>query len=187
MAKRVTTGDLIERLAHLREGKRGTILVAIDGQGGAGKSSLAARIKAELPDVTTICLDDFGRPGPSGWDHLRFIDQVLDPVLHGRQGRYQRWDWVTDSPAEWHDVPVGGVLVVEGVYASRDEIGHPWDLTVWVEAPFEVRLARGVTRDGEEMRTQWTEVWMPAEDAYVVAQRPHRRADVVIDGTAVLA
>lgn len=146
MAKRVTTEALIEHLAHLREARRGTILVALDGQGGSGKSSLAARIAAALSDVTTICLDDFGRPGPSGWDRARFIDQVLDPVLHGRSGRYQRWDWATDSPAEWHDVPVGGVLVVEGVYASREEIGDPWDLTVWVEAPYDVRLARGIAR-----------------------------------------
>ena len=41
--------------------------------------------------------------------------------------------------------------------------------TIWVDCPCEVRLRRGVERDGERMRAVWVEEWMPAEDLYVEA------------------
>jgi cytidylate kinase len=57
-----------------------------------------------------------------------------------------------------------------------------YDLRVWIEAPYEIRLARGVARDGKEARRTWTDVWMPSEDAYVERDDPVSAADVVLDG-----
>jgi len=74
-------------------------------------------------------------------------------------------------------------VIVEGVSSMREELGAYWDLSIWVDCPYELRLQRGVERDGEPMRSQWTDVWMPEEDAYFRAQRPDRRADLIIDGT----
>lgn len=156
--------------------------MAIDGEGGAGKSTLAAWLAAAVGAVTVVCLDDFARPSAPGWDRERLIRQVLDPLLAGCPGCYQRWDWSTDRGAEWHEVPVGGVVIVEGVSAIREELSDRWDLTVWVSTPRAVRLERGVARDGEALRQRWLEVWMPEEDAYVVAQRPAGRADLLVDG-----
>ena len=65
----------------------------------------------------------------------------------------------------------------------RDELGTYWDFGIWVECPYEIRLQRGVQRDGETMRERWTDVWMPEEDAYFHSQRPDRKADVIIDGS----
>jgi uridine kinase len=174
--------EVIERVRALTQ-KKDSVLVAIAGRGGAGKSTLAHKIRESIPSVTVVCLDDFARPSTPGWNWERFQHQVLEPFVHRRPGRYQRWDWPTDSPAEWHDVPVIGVLVVEGVSPLRSELGHPWDVTVWVEAPYELRLKRGVERDGEEMRSTWTERWMPEEDAYVEREHPDQRADFVVDGS----
>lgn len=184
MAEPVGTAEVIDRIAQIRERKNGTVLVAIDGPGGAGKTVLARTIAAALPDVTVVGLDDFARPSVPGWDMERFVRDVLDPILADRPGRYQRWEWSTDRPAEWHDVAVGGVVVVEGVSSTRHELGEPWDLTVWVSTPYETRLDRGVARDGEGMRSRWTDVWMPGEDAYIALQRRDERADLVVDGTA---
>ena len=99
-----------------------------------------------------------------------------------RPGRYQRWDWDTDTGAEWHDVPLRATVVVEGVGSTRTELGSPWDLTVWVDAPQEVRLRRGVERDGVAMRHVWVDIWIPQEDRYVASERPHERADVIVSG-----
>lgn len=156
--------------------------LAIDGQGGAGKSTLAKRVAAAVPDSAVVALDDFSGPRVLGWDRARFAEQVTEPLLAGRPARYQRWDWNSDSGAEWYDISPGGLIVVEGVSAMRTEVNLPWDLTVWVRTPRDVRLARGVERDGELMRAHWTDVWMPHEDAYVAEQNPEFRADVVIDG-----
>jgi len=78
------------------------------------------------------------------------------------------------------------VVIAEGVGALSRHLVDVWDLTVWVEAPSGVRLQRGVARDGEESRRQWTDVWMPEEDAYVDAERPDLAAEIVIDGTQPL-
>ena len=51
-----------------------------------------------------------------------------------------------------------------------------------MEAPFDVRLARGVARDGQTARRTWTEVWMPMEDRYVERDGPVSAADLVLDG-----
>jgi uridine kinase len=109
---------------------------------------------------------------------------VLAPLLAGRSARYQRWEWNRDEPAEWHDVPAGAVLVVEGVSSTRAELSAPWSLQLWVDAPREVRLARALERDGAAMLPHWVEVWMPSEEAYIARERPQERVDLLVDGTA---
>lgn len=178
----MTTAELAERIRQWHHRKTATLLVAIDGEGGAGKSTLAASLAVDLGAATVLCLDDFARPSVPGWDMPRMISQVLDPLRDGRAGRYQRWDWATDEGAEWHDVPTGGVVIVEGVSSTREELSDRWDLTVWVSTPRAVRLERGLARDGAAMRRRWLEVWMPEEDAYVVAQRPAERVDLLVMG-----
>ncbi len=110
------------------------------------------------------------------------ICQVLDPLRAGRPGRYQRWEWATDVGAEWHDVPTGGVVIVEGVSATRQDLSDRWDLTVWVSTPRDVRLKRGLAGDGEAMRQRWLEVWTPEEDAFVADERPAERANFIVGG-----
>jgi uridine kinase len=182
MPSQVAASDIVKHIETLRRGKPGTVLVAIDGAGGAGKSTLAASIAQQLDDSCVIHLDDFARPSVPGWDQKRFRRQVLDPLLAGQDAYYQRWDWAADSGAEWHRVPIGSIVIIEGVSAMRTELGDRWDLTIWVDTPRSVRLRRGVERDGEAMRAQWTDIWMPEEDAYITAQQPSKRADLIVSG-----
>jgi uridine kinase len=178
----VSQREVVERIRALHPTTGSTRLVAIDGHGAAGKSTLARQIAEQLDGVTIVCLDDFGRPDAIGWDQQRFQDQILDPLLDGRPGRFQRWDWDTGRLAEWHDVPIDGTVIVEGVSSTRTELGTPWDLTIWVDAPEDVRLVRGVARDGEAMTEQWKTVWIPGENEYVANQRPQLRADLIVNG-----
>ncbi len=128
--------------------------------------------------------DDFASPSVPEWDFARFDAQVVRPLLAGRPARYQRWDWHTDTGAEWHDVPVGAAVVVEGVSSTRREVAAPWDLTVWVDAPEEVRLARALERDGPGMLATWQQLWIPEENAYVAREQPQQRVDLVVSGVA---
>lgn len=168
-------------------GRTGTRWVGIDGKGGAGKTTLAAAVAAVLPHAVVVHIDDFAKPSVPTWERDRFVAQVLEPLRAGRPARYQRWDWPTDTGAEWHDVAVGVPVVVEGVSSTDVRLGVPWDVTVWIDAPYDLRLARGLARDGEAMRSQWVDRWMPSEDAYEAAQRPQDRADAVIDASLAAA
>jgi len=160
-----------------------TRIVSIDGYGGSGKSELADWLAARLGDATVVRTDDFARPNVLGWEWDRMGTQVLRPLMNDLPGRYQRYDWEADKPAEWHDVPVGGTLIVEGVSSMREELGTYWDYAIWLDCPYELRLRRGVERDGEAMRSRWTDVWIPEEDAYFRAQRPDKKADLIIDSS----
>jgi uridine kinase len=173
-------GELISRIEAVAATERPPTLIAIAGRGGAGKTTLAARISARLEHASVVHTDDFARPGIPGWD-WRFTQQVIEPLLRNEPAQYQRYDWGSDQLAEWHRVEPGGVLIVEGVSSTRRELDVAWDLTIWVEAPTPERLRRGIARDGEHTRQQWEEVWEPQEDAYIESQHPDQRADVIVD------
>ena len=157
------------------------VAVAVDGCGGAGKSTLAARIAAEINDTTVIHTDDF-----ASWDNPvdwwpRLLEQVLQPLAEGRPARYQRYDWEAAELAEWHDVPSTGYLLIEGVTSSRREFRPYLAATIWVEATREIRLQRGLERDGVEARELWLG-WQAAEDAYVQRDQPAAAANLIITG-----
>jgi uridine kinase len=168
-------------------------LVAIDGRGGSGKSTLARLLAAGWPEAVVVEMDDFYRPSAqrvkraevhgANYDRRRLIAEVLEPLRAGRAGRYQRYDWEQDCLAEWHDVPAGTVVVLEGVYSTSELLRGYCDCSIWVDCPYDVRLRRGVERDGEGGRARWVEEWMPAEDRYVAGERADARADLVLDGT----
>jgi uridine kinase len=161
----------------------GTRWIGIDGFGASGKTTLADRIAAVLSRAVVVHVDDFARPDVRGWERARFSSQVLQPLLAGRPARYQRWDWNSNAGAEWHVVPVGVPVVVEGVSSTDVRIGVPWDVTVWVDVPYDVRLARARERDGPDMLDRWLTDWMPSEEAYAREQRPQDRVDLIVAGS----
>lgn len=162
-----------------------TRLVVVDGPAGSGKTTLAERLAAALDHAPVVHLDDLY----DGWTGLgpdlypRVLAQVLQPVASGQPARYHRYDWAAGRFAAWVDVPAHPVLVLEGVGAAARPVHPHASLRIWVEAPENVRLARGLARDGVELREAWLR-WMDGEAAHFRADRTRARADVVIDGTS---
>lgn len=184
-----------EMLALLRgiERRRRTLLVGIDGRGASGKSTLARALESAADDLDIVEFDDFYRPSAEhrarpdseiggNFDWRRLRDQVLAPLDRDEPGEYQRYDWPSDTLADWHSVPVGGVVLVEGNFSTRAELIDFYDYTVWIDAPRELRLERGVRRGGENTRDRWLTEWMPEEDAYVSAENPAGRVNLALDG-----
>lgn len=177
--------DVVEWLESRPSAVRQTCLVAIDGHGGAGKSTLAHRLADRRRGATVIHTDDFANAGMhNGLNVERLLEQVIEPLSRDDAARYQRFDWLSQSLAEWRDVPAGGLFIVEGVSAMRHELARAgWDLTVWVETPREICLQRGLARDGVEAQHHWLQ-WFEQEDHYVAREDPASRADLVVSGAA---
>jgi uridine kinase len=74
-----------------------------------------------------------------------------------------------------------GIVILEGVTASRQAFQPYLSYSIWIETPRDLRLRRGLERDGEDARAQW-ERWMEAEDRYIETERPAERADIVLAG-----
>ena len=165
-----------------------TFLVAVDGPAGSGKTTLAAQIAPRLGDgsgghAQIVHMDDLyegWEAGPDG-GAARLAEWVLAPLAQHRSGRYRRFDWVAGEYAEWHQVPPAEFLVVEGCGSGARAIrSHP-HLLLWVEAEADVRLRRGLARDGVAARSQW-ETWMDDEAAHFEREGTRERADVRLDG-----
>lgn len=193
--------DIASTLAALYADKE-IVLVAIDGPGGSGKTFLAESLRRILSEsavpASTIHVDDFFLPSglrPTGaptekpiggdFDWCRLRDQVLRPLRTGASARYDRYDWGKDSLTDSCEVSPDRVVLVEGVYSSRREVAEFYDLRIWVDCPRELRLLRGLERDGEAARRRWEEDWMPSEDRYMQEHRPQELADAIVHGVAV--
>jgi Cytidylate kinase len=159
-----------------------TRIVAVDGRAGSGKSSLAHRL-AERTGATVVHTDDF-----AAWDDLagwwpRFDADVLMPLLDGRDAHFQVRDWEGDelgrSLGPWKTAPWTPVVVIEGVTVARREATGRLAYRAWVEAALEVRLRRGLGRDGESHRELWLD-WQRQEDEFFTVDQPDRRADLIV-------
>ncbi len=182
--------DILKELPR----KQSTLLIGIDGCGGAGKSTLAKALASSLSGVTIIEMDDFYLPSwlqpdeqsallaiGSAFDWRRLSNQALMPLRQSRAAKYQRYDWKADNLIEESIVVSDGIVIIEGVYSTRRELADVYDYRIWVECPREIRLERGLVRDGQDARDRWEKVWMPAEDCYVESHKPRENADYVVN------
>lgn len=162
-------------------------LACVDGPAGSGKTTLAAALAAALGEgAVVVHLDDLyeGWAGLGGvWERVE--DQILRPLEQGQPGRWQRYDWAAERFAEWVDLPVPEFLLLEGCGSAPRAVDGRASLIAWVDAPADIRLARGLARDGEHMRDNWL-AWMVEEEAEFARERTRERADVVVDGRATL-
>ncbi|MFO7244308.1 MAG: 4-amino-4-deoxy-L-arabinose transferase [Actinomycetes bacterium] len=198
-----TIGELVAalRAAPARCGL--TRVVLIDGPAGAGKSTLANRLAvalggtasggagtydpaAPLPDDAPVQIVH-GDDMYEGWSGLAtldrvLLDEILLPLARGEAGAFRMWDWIADRRTHDIAVPPRPFLLVEGVGVAQRRARELASIVVWVEAPWEVRLARGLERDGEHMRAEW-ERWEAEQNAHHAREATRSSADAVVDGT----
>jgi uridine kinase len=167
-----------------------TRLVCVDGPAGSGKSTLGAavaRVAAAHGSALLLHMDDMYE----GWSGLadalpRVAAEIVEPLRSGRLGRYRRYDWRAGRFAEAHDVSPVDVLVLEGVGSGAASYADAITTLVWVEAPVDLRLERGIARDGDEQLPHWL-TWMDEEAVVHTRERTRDRADVFVDGTGAAA
>jgi uridine kinase len=160
-------------------------LVVVDGPAGSGKTTFAGRLATALGDVQVLHMDDFyegwsGGLTPDVWERLSA--QVLEPLSSGRDGLYAHYDWRLGRFAEQRTVLLRSVLVIEGVGSAARPVDPFATLRVWVEAPEQDRITRGIARDGEAMRAEWLR-WIVRENAHFAQDGTRDRAELIVDGT----
>lgn len=173
--------DAPPRLGNVR-------MAAVDGPAGSGKTTFAGRLTAALRalhvEVATVHTDDllegWGRPDKF-WPLLRAW--VVEPLAAGTPARHRVYDWHAGAFGPgWQELGYPEVLLVEGVTAAA----KPWrprlSCSVYVDADPELRLQRGIRRDGEALRAEWLE-WRRHEKLHFAKDGTILHANLVVDGT----
>lgn len=168
------------------------LVVAVDGYGGSGKSSLCKQLKKNLPSVLTIQTDDFikypHKPNVFEHDWVAIENNVLKILQDGAtQVTTKTYDWNTLSAAkEMNHVP--DVVIVDGIGLLESKYAKYFDLKIWMDCPYEVALGRGKKRDKEEQGVDhddlWDNVWGPGSQDYFERARPDLNADVLFKSYA---
>ncbi len=178
--------EAVSRVAALAAGAASrcgtTVVVAVDGRSGAGKTTYAEALGARL-GAPVLHLDDVY----PGWDGLEaavshVAEDVLAPLAAGEPAAYRRWDWSRSRPAGLRPVPATPRLVLEGAGAGALPAGAYAAVLVWLEAPDAVRKARALGRDGEVFARAWDR-WAAQEERLLARDPVRDRADVVLDTT----
>ena len=190
--------DIVKHIAGLVAPGR-TVLVGIDGGAGAGKTTFTKwfveQIRESAGRVSIVLTDLIYRPKAERWtgpfdempigydlDWERIRDQVILPLREGKTARFQLYDWVRDRIDELVEIKAGGITIIDGVFALRNELSDYYDLRIWFSCPLEIRVSRLLKR-GDTPQAE-IDYWLPIEGHYHTAHTPEKSAHLVIDSAA---
>lgn len=177
--------EIVKKISSLKI-KDKTLLIAIDGFGGSGKTTLAQKLKNNFENATIVQIDDFYSHQLKRADRERILHEVIKPLQENILARYQVYDWEKKKLTQWVEMKPGGLVIIEGVSAMHPDFGK-YDVTIWVDCSQEEAAQRGIARDINEHKVdttqQWRNDWMPQEKEYVEEHKPKDKADFIVDGT----
>lgn len=145
-------------------------LYAIDGPAGAGKTTYAAQLEAELSvnaTVKTIHMDDLY----NGWDNAlsNALSEILDRIstahLAGRECVIKKFNWSTMQFDSEEIITPTDFLIIEGVGAAQQIVRESGAITYWLDIEAEIGLQRVLARDGAHIEVQMRQ-WQIDQDKH---------------------
>lgn len=186
--------------------------VGVDGVDGVGKTVFADELAGHLAGtghpVLRAGVDGFHRPrqqrhargarSPEGfyldsYDYPALRRVLLDPLGPGGSREYRTavFDHRADAPVDIPSrrAPDGAVLVFDGIFLHRPELRDCWDLSVFLDAPLDVTVARCAARDGSraDPADPVNRRYVDGQARYLAQCRPRERATMVVDNTDLAA
>jgi para-aminobenzoate synthetase len=163
-----------------------TTVVAIDGRSGAGKTTLALGVAADLRSYGTMAIVHMDHLYP-GWDGLAessdlLATRILEPISRASTAAYARWDWKAGGWGGTTALEPTDFLVIDGSGSSVGPARPYTAVGVFVDADPMLRMSRGLARDGDTYRPHWQR-WAAQEDTVFAADETRAHADLVIDTT----
>ncbi|WP_353093314.1 AAA family ATPase [Tissierella praeacuta] len=185
-----------------------TIIIGIDGLGGAGKSTITELLKTQLQNINyypvVLHIDDFIHPKHIRYDESKeewycyyniqwrydyLIKEVLLPIKQGIEiyKEIELYNKENDLYIlEQIRIPHGSILLIEGIFLQRKELERYFDYMIYVEVPKETRFTRVINRDtyigeAKDIKLKYERRYFPAENKYIKEYCPIENADFVLD------
>ena len=166
-------------------------IVAIDGRCGSGKTTLAARLQADL-GCAVFHMDDFfprpeqrtearlSQPGENV-DHERFLDEILLPLHRGLSPiTYRPYLCAQQRLGQPVTVTPTPLTIVEGSYSCHPALWSYYDLRVFLTVEPDEQSRRILRRSGPEKAAVFAQRWIPFEEMYFQALKIQERCDLTI-------
>ena len=178
------------RVAALLKSKP-RVLIAIDGNCCAGKTTLASHL-GELLHANVFHLDDYflqphmrtpqrlAQPG-GNVDAERFLAEVLLPASRGETAQVQKYDCHEDVLIPPVAVLPKQVALIEGAYSLHPLLSPYYDLKIFCRIESGLQTKRILARNGKDALKMFQQRWIPLENRYFEALDILSQCDLVID------
>lgn len=181
--------EIYDRISTLLRDKD-TVLVAIDGNCTAGKTTLARQL-TRMFDCNVFHMDEFflqshqrtaERLAQAGGnvDYERFRQEVLLPLTRGEEVRYRPYHCGSQSLKEAVAVPRKRLTIIEGTYSLHPYFDQPYDLRVFLGISPELQRQRILQRP-EFLHQRFFREWIPMEQQYFDTFRIRQSCDLVVE------
>ena len=151
------------------------IVIAIDGNCTAGKTTLASILEKEY-DCNVFHMDDFflrpqqrtaeryAQPG-GNVDYERFREEVLLPLKSGNGFSYRPFACKTFTLSDAVQITPKQLNIVEGTYCLHPYFGDVYDLRLFLSVDPQLQRQR-VSQRPEQVRQRFFTDWIPMEKRY---------------------
>ncbi|MDE6730526.1 MAG: uridine kinase [Oscillospiraceae bacterium] len=182
--------DVLKKLERLCNPSR-TVLIGIDGLGGAGKSTISGLLedyfRSKNYPIFVLHVDDFIHPRAVRYNpdvpewkcyyHLQWrydylIQNVMKPLRNGQDfnDSIEFYDKENDHYfLKQVTIPVGSLVILEGIFLQREELRDMFDYMIYLDISEETRLQRVLKRDGYIGSQQ--QIFDKYENRYFQAER----------------
>ena len=187
--------EIVARIQHAHSRVEHTLVVALDGRSGVGKSTLARKVAAQLADCCLIEGDDFYAGGSAAawdarsaeqkarlcmdWQRLRA--EALLPLLAGQAASWHPFNFEAGAglAEQARSAKPAAIILIDGVYSGRPELADLVDVAILVEAEDAERSRRLFEREGLA-QVEWQQRWDTGEDYYFDFIKPRHTFDLVV-------
>ncbi|MEG1426141.1 MAG: hypothetical protein RSC76_00490 [Oscillospiraceae bacterium] len=162
--------DVFVKIGRLLS-RKNEVTVAIDGQSGAGKTTLSALI-AEVFPCNVFHTTDFMRFAT--FDHLRFEEEVLKQLNLGKP-------FLCHCLRQNLELAVAPrrLNIVEGSYSLFPALEKYYELKIFMSVSPYLQSKRILKDGGEELFRHFTEEWIPRENNYIANSQTELKCDLI--------